>query len=460
MDRKRIVCFGDSNTWGYDASTGGRFPYDKRWTTMLQEMLGSEWEVISEGLSGRNAVCEDPLFEGLKGIDYIHPCLLSHSPVELAIIMLGTNDTKERFSLTSRNIAMGITRLAVKAGSVKAGPEGKGTRVLVVCPPPIKAKYAETEIGDAMGKDCDIKSKDLADNLSALLKIEGIPFFDSGKLIEMKSIDYMHLDAEGHRKMAHLMDELVRKMASGENLIDKEDDRQLSRNMRTKQEVHEAIRNKVVVSCQALADEPLHSAFIMGRMAYAAFLGGASGIRANSVVDIREIKKTVDLPIIGIIKQDYEGSEVYITPTMKEVDALCEEGVDIIAIDATIRMRPDGMTIKEAFPMIRAKYPNQLFMADCSNFEEAKLASELGFDYIGSTMAGYTPYTEGRALPALDLIERMVRELNKPVIAEGGISTPEELRAVLDLGVHSAVVGSAITRPMEITKRFIAAAYK
>lgn len=230
--------------------------------------------------------------------------------------------------------------------------------------------------------------------------------------------------------------------------------------MRTKQEVHEAIRNKVVVSCQALADEPLHSAFIMGRMAYAAFLGGASGIRANSVVDIREIKKTVDLPIIGIIKQDYEGSEVYITPTMKEVDALCEEGVDIIAIDATIRMRPDGMTIKEAFPIIRAKYPNQLFMADCSNFEEAKLAAELGFDYIGSTMAGYTPYTEGRVLPALDLIERMVKELDAPVIAEGGISTPEELRAVLDLGVHAAVVGSAITRPMEITKRFIAAAYK
>lgn len=230
--------------------------------------------------------------------------------------------------------------------------------------------------------------------------------------------------------------------------------------MRTKKEVYEAIKDQVVVSCQALPDEPLHSPFIMGRMAYAAFLGGAAGIRANTVEDIREIKKKVDIPIIGIIKQEYEGSDVYITPTMKEVDALCDEGVDIIAVDATRRLRPDGMTISEVFPLIRAKYPDQLFMADCSDFEEARTAAELGFDYIGSTMAGYTPYTKNRQLPDLELIGRMVKELGKPVIAEGGITTPEELRSVLELGVHAAVVGSAITRPMEITKRFIAAAKK
>lgn len=227
--------------------------------------------------------------------------------------------------------------------------------------------------------------------------------------------------------------------------------------MRSKEEIMEAIHHEVIVSCQALPEEPLHSPFIMGRMAYAAYLGGAKGIRANSVEDIREIRKTVDLPIIGIIKKVYEGFDVFITPTLAEVDALCEEGVDIIALDATHRIRPDGMTILEAFPIIREKHPEQLFMADCSTYEEVKTAVELGFDFVGTTLSGYTADTRGRQLPDLDLIERIVRDFGTPVIAEGGISTPEELREVFDKGVFSAVVGSAITRPMEITKRFIAA---
>lgn len=218
-----------------------------------------------------------------------------------------------------------------------------------------------------------------------------------------------------------------------------------------------ALRNEVIVSCQALPDEPLHSPFIMGRMAYAAYLGGAKGIRANSVEDIREIKKTVDLPIIGIIKKVYEGYDVFITPTLVEVDALCEEGVDIIALDATPRRRPDGMTILEEFPIIRKRHPRQLFMADCSTYEEVKTAVELGFDFVGTTLSGYTSYTRGRELPDFELIERIIKDFETPVIAEGGISTPEELREVFDKGVFSAVVGSAITRPMEITKRFIAA---
>lgn len=230
--------------------------------------------------------------------------------------------------------------------------------------------------------------------------------------------------------------------------------------MRNREEIMEAIHNEVVVSCQALPEEPLHSPFIMGRMAYAAYLGGARGIRANSVADIREIKKTVDLPIIGIIKKVYEGCDVFITPTMTEIDALCEEGVDIIALDATGRKRPDGMTITEVFPLIRKKYPEQLFMADCSTYEEVKTAVELGFDFVGTTLSGYTSYTKGRKLPDFELIEKIVKDFETPVIAEGGISTPEELREVFDKGVFSAVVGSAITRPMEITKRFIDAVRK
>ena len=127
-----------------------------------------------------------------------------------------------------------------------------------------------------------------------------------------------------------------------------------------KQQLIEKIRGGLIVSCQALEDEPLHSSFIMGRMAYAAALGGAVGIRANSVDDIQEIKTKVSLPIIGIIKKDYSNCQTRITPTMQEVDALVHVGVDIIAMDATFRTRPDGTTIAQLFPKVRKKYP-QLF---------------------------------------------------------------------------------------------------
>lgn len=227
--------------------------------------------------------------------------------------------------------------------------------------------------------------------------------------------------------------------------------------MNTDHKVLKEIHHRLVVSCQALPEEPLHSPFIMGRMAYAAYLGGAAGIRANSVEDIREIKKTVQLPIIGIIKQVYEGSDVFITPTFKEVEALHNEGVDIIAMDATDRIRPDGTTISELFPRIREMYKDQLFMADCSTFEEGIMAEELGFDLVGTTLSGYTEATKGIALPDFDLVERLVSRLSVPVISEGGISTPEQLKKMYDLGVYSAVVGSAITRPMEITQRFVKA---
>lgn len=227
--------------------------------------------------------------------------------------------------------------------------------------------------------------------------------------------------------------------------------------MKTKTGIFTAIEHELIVSCQALPEEPLHSPFIMGKMAYSAMKGGAKGIRANSIEDIREIKKTVDLPIIGIIKSIYEGSDVFITPTLKEIDLLYREGVDIIAIDATNRVRPDGKIISEVFPAIREKYSDQLFMADCSTYEEAKEAYELGFDCLGTTLSGYTDYTQGTSLPDIELIERLVKDFPIPIIAEGGIWTPEQLKRVFELGAYSAVVGTAITRPMDITKRFVEA---
>ena len=216
------------------------------------------------------------------------------------------------------------------------------------------------------------------------------------------------------------------------------------------------LKGKLIVSCQALEHEPLHSDFIMGRMALAAKMGGARGIRANTVVDIKEIQKQVDLPIIGIIKKDYDDSEIYITPTMDEVDALVEAGVDIIALDATNRLRPNKKSLKEFFGEVRAKYPDKLFMADCSTEEEAIFADELGFDFIGTTMVGYTKESEGLRIEENDfeILRNILAKVKHKVIAEGNINTPEKCRRVIELGAFSVVVGSIITRPQLITKEF------
>ena len=215
----------------------------------------------------------------------------------------------------------------------------------------------------------------------------------------------------------------------------------------------EALRGKLIVSCQALPEEPLHSSYIMSRMAYAAYVGGASGILANTVSDIREIEKTVDLPIIGIIKEVYGENPVYITPTMKEISALVAEGVDIIAIDATKRERPDGNTLENLMKAAKEKYPNQLFMADISSVEEAIEAERLGFDFVGTTLVGYTEYTKGN-LPLVEL-EKVIQAVSLPVIGEGNLDTPEKAKKALDLGAFAVVVGGAITRPQQITKKFV-----
>lgn len=228
----------------------------------------------------------------------------------------------------------------------------------------------------------------------------------------------------------------------------------------TKQEIMRQIQGKLIVSCQALKEEPLYSSYIMGRMAYAAMLGGACGIRANTVVDIEEIKKTVNLPVIGIIKQEYSGCNVYITPTVKEVDALVGCGCEIIAMDATKRERPEGRSLDDFFKEVRQKYPEQLFMADCSSIEEGLHAAEIGFDFIGTTMSGYTEYTKGAKLPNVEMIKALVEKSGKPVIAEGGIWCPEDLESVFEAGAFAAVVGTAITRPMDITRRFVQAIEK
>ena len=219
----------------------------------------------------------------------------------------------------------------------------------------------------------------------------------------------------------------------------------------------ETVHKKLIVSCQALPEEPLHSSFIMGRMALAAKEGGAAGIRANTKEDIAEIRKNVDLPIIGIVKRDYPDCKVYITQTMKEIDELMEVKPEIIAIDATKNLRHNGVTLDEFYAQIREKYPDQPLMADCSTYEEAIHADELGFDFIGTTLVGYTDQSKDMKIEQNDfeLIKEIVKNVKHNVIAEGNINTPEKVKRVMQLGVFSIVVGSAITRPQLITKTFV-----
>ena len=218
----------------------------------------------------------------------------------------------------------------------------------------------------------------------------------------------------------------------------------------------ESLKGKLIVSCQALPHEPLHSSFIMGRMALAAKEGGAYGIRANTKEDIAEIQARVDLPVIGIVKRDYEDSKVYITPTMREINELMEVKPDIIALDATHSLRPGGRTLDEFYREIRNSYPEQLLMADCSTVEEALFADQLGFDFIGTTLVGYTDQSKSLKIESNDfeIIRQIVAKVKHRVIAEGNINTPEKARRVIELGAFSVVVGSIITRPQLITKSF------
>ena len=192
--------------------------------------------------------------------------------------------------------------------------------------------------------------------------------------------------------------------------------------------VFDKIKGGLIVSCQALETEPLYSSKIMARMAFAAKEGGAVGIRANTPEDIIAIKKEVDLPVIGLYKVDYDNSEIYITPTMKEIDAIMTAAPDIIALDATNRKRPDGSTIETFFPEVRKKYPDMIFMADCASYEDGMRAQKLGFDIVGTTLCGYTPDTKGTEIPCFPMLEKLAQDLTIPLIAEGGIWEPQQLQ--------------------------------
>jgi N-acylglucosamine-6-phosphate 2-epimerase len=216
-----------------------------------------------------------------------------------------------------------------------------------------------------------------------------------------------------------------------------------------------SLRHGCIVSCQALEDEPLFGASHMAAMAVAAEQGGAVAIRCNSPADIAAIRQAVSLPLIGLYKRDYDNSDVYITPTMEEVKAVVEAGAHMVAIDATSQPRPDGRTIAEFIAEIKAVYPQVPIVADISTFEEGVHSMELGADLISTTLSGYTPYSEQQSEPDLELVKRLADLNRTPVLAEGRIWTPDQCLECLRAGAYATVVGTAITRPREITKQFV-----
>ena len=211
--KKHIVCFGDSNTHGYcadpaDCADGGaRFNESERWTCLLQKALGEEYLVLEEGLSGRTTVFADPLHESMDAVSVAYPVLMSHEPVDLLVIMLGTNDTKERFAANAAAIAVGMERLIQKCQSTPCWG-AKGPNLLIVCPPPLGAGFHD----EVMGKGCVEKSVALPPYLKAVAERNGCAYFDA-KDCEMNPVDFTHLTKKGHAKLAEELAKLVPTLA-------------------------------------------------------------------------------------------------------------------------------------------------------------------------------------------------------------------------------------------------------
>jgi N-acylglucosamine-6-phosphate 2-epimerase len=213
------------------------------------------------------------------------------------------------------------------------------------------------------------------------------------------------------------------------------------------------IMKGLVVSCQAMPHEPLYGSEFMAAMAQAAEYGGAVGIRANSAQDIAAIRKVTDLPIIGINKREIAGSNIYITPALEDAIEVIDAGADIVAIDATQDVRPDGMTLENTINAIKEREAQ--VMCDISTLEEGIRASQAGADFISTTLSGFTPYSTQQDEPDFKLVSELVRKTSIPIVAEGRIWEPRHVIRALELGAAFVVVGTAITRPQLITERFV-----
>ncbi len=212
----------------------------------------------------------------------------------------------------------------------------------------------------------------------------------------------------------------------------------------------------MIVSCQALENEALYGAHIMAAMARAVTLGGAAGIRCHYGEDIRAVKAAVEVPVIGLVKRVYPDSPVYITPTLREMEEVVKAGADVVAFDCTDRPHPGGVSSEALIRQVRAQFGREiLLMADISTHGEGVRAAEWGVDMVSTTLSGYTPYSPQLEGPDFALMESLPLALSIPVLAEGRIWTPEEAARALGTGVHAIIVGTAITRPKDITEHFL-----
>lgn len=213
----------------------------------------------------------------------------------------------------------------------------------------------------------------------------------------------------------------------------------------------ETLQGKLIVSCQAYPGEPMRHPETMAQMAMAAECGGAGGIRCQGLSDISAIKGQVKVPVIGIWKEGDDG--VYITPTLRHARACVWAGADIVALDATSRPRPDGLTFAETVAHLHDDHT--ILMGDCGSLDDARQAVDAGVDILSTALAGYTgdrPQTDG---PDMELLAQMLKEFpDTPVICEGRVHTPEQAAAVMDAGAYAVVVGTAITHPTSVTGWF------
>lgn len=205
---KHILCYGDSNTWGYDPETGGRFARDTRWTGVLRRVLGDEYEIIEEGLNGRTTVWDDPIEEYKNGKTYFVPCLESHWPVDLVILMLGTNDLKTRFGLSAFDIAQGACALVSAAQQINSRTSGAAPAVLLLAPPPLGKLTLFAE----MFEGAEAKSHKFADYYRAVTDERGSAFFDTATVIASSDIDGIHFEKSEHAKLGNALAGKVREL--------------------------------------------------------------------------------------------------------------------------------------------------------------------------------------------------------------------------------------------------------
>lgn len=215
--------------------------------------------------------------------------------------------------------------------------------------------------------------------------------------------------------------------------------------------VLEQLRGGLIVSVQAWPGSAIDDSYVLAAMAAAAQANGAAGIRMQGEANLRAGRARVSVPLIGLIKRDYQGYGPYITPTLSEVAAVLETGADIVAVDATGRPRPDGSMLDDAIAAIHGA--GRLAMADCATYADAVAARAAGADILATTLCGYTDETQGHSLPALDLVGR-VAGLESFIVCEGGIHRPELVARALEAGADAVVVGTAITNVDWLVREF------